>query len=100
MSQITLLAGRAIAIDGAPALSIGRVVQPATGDACIAPYQVDSIARQLTAAMRAGVIRVPSSVEDARELDRATFYKWLDRCGAKAAIEYLEQHQAAKGKTS
>jgi hypothetical protein len=84
MSDITLLAGRTIAIDGAPALSVGRVVQPATGDAYLAPYQVDSIARQLAAAMAAGVIRAPSSVEDARELDcQAGTYTWGRGCGAR-----------------
>jgi glucose/arabinose dehydrogenase len=64
-AKIELHAGRTIYIDGAPAfyVSIG------TADSYLAPWQADSLARQIAAAMRAGLIRVPRDLEDGRALD-------------------------------
>lgn len=67
--KITCEPGRTIYVDGAPAFYINPARQPITEDFYLAPWQADSIARQIAAAMRAGLIQVPRELEDGRRLD-------------------------------
>jgi hypothetical protein len=68
-AKIELHAGRTIYLDGAPAFYVSIARNPRTADSYLAPWQADNLARQIAAAMRAGLIRVPRDLEDGRALD-------------------------------
>jgi hypothetical protein len=68
--KITCEPGRTIARDNLPLfyINIARNSRMAN-DYNLAPWQADSIARQIAAAMRAGIIRVPAELADGEHLD-------------------------------
>jgi hypothetical protein len=68
--KITCEPGRTIARDNLPLfyINIARNSRMAN-DYNLAPWQADSIARQIAAAMRAGIIRVPAELADGAALD-------------------------------
>jgi hypothetical protein len=68
--KITCEPGRTIARDNLPLfyINIARHSR-ATGGYNLEPWQADSIARQIAAAMRAGIIRVPAELADGAALD-------------------------------
>lgn len=57
-------AGRTISRDARPLFYVNIVREPGNGGYALAPWQADSLARQISAALNTGALRIPDTLAD------------------------------------